>query len=142
MVVVTVLALTGCTRSPARPVGVDYVVPDRLTTFDEIRIGNVVLGRQAAGPLAPLVAARTFSAPVSVADYGLDRPLTSLTYIRHGLAATVVEIGAPNFDGHGYYARRIGDPRVYLVLRDAVVPALEAAGFTPAPLRDGGPQGS
>lgn len=129
-----------CGGSRAAPrTGVDYVVRDPVTTFDEIRAGAAVLSPAAARGLAPLVAARTFSRSPSLADYGLDHPMLLIAYVRAGATVTTVDIGSPNFDGHGYYARRVGDPRVFLVLRDALVPALTAAGIAPVPIADAGP---
>lgn len=136
------LLVVGVACGGSRPVaqsGVDYVVRDPATTFDEIRAGAAVLPPAAARGVAPLVAARTFTGSQAPADYGLDHPLLLITYVRAGATVAVVDIGSANFDGHGYYARRVGDPRVFLVLRDALVPVLTAAGIVPVPIRDTAP---
>ncbi|GAC1516923.1 MAG: hypothetical protein NVS1B12_00050 [Acidimicrobiales bacterium] len=126
----------GATKAPVRP-GVDYVVADPRAAFDRIRAGTIDLSSQAARALAPLLAARTFAAPSDPANFGLDRPQLTLSYLRGGAVVVTVDIGASNFDGHGYYVRRAGDPRVFLVLRDVLVPVFREVGITPAPVPDG-----
>lgn len=126
----------GATKAPVRP-GVDYVVADPRAAFDRIRAGTIDLSAQAARGLAPLVAARTFAAPSDPATFGLDRPQLTLFYLRGGAVVVTIEIGASNFDSHGYYVRRTGDPRVFLVLRDVLVPVFREVGISPAPLPDG-----
>lgn len=126
-------------RGPVPHSGVDYIVRDPIASFDQIRAGATVLSPVAARRVAPLVAARTFPGAQSPADYGLDHPVLLITYVRAGATVATVDIGSANFDGHGYYVRLVGDPRVFLVLRDALVPALTAAGVAPAPIRDAAP---
>jgi len=126
-----------CGGSPHAPQsGVEYIVRDPVASFDQIRAGAAVLSPAAARGVAPLVAARTFTGSQSPADYGLDHPLLVITYVRTGASVATVDIGSANFDGHGYYARLVGDPRVFLVLRDALAPVLTAAGIAPVPIRD------
>lgn len=124
---------------PVAPGGVEYIVRDPAASFDQIRAGAAALSASAARGVAPLVAARTFTGAQSPADYGLEHPLLVIEYVRAGATVATVDIGSANFDGHGYYARLVGDPRVFLVLRDALVPVLTAAGIAPAPLRDTAP---
>lgn len=131
------VACSGSQPAPQR--GVEYIVRDPVASFDQIRAGPAVLPPAAARGVAPLVAARTFTGAQPAADYGLDHPLLVIAYVRAGATVATVDIGSANFDGHGYYARLVGDPRVFLVLRDPLVPVLTAAGIAPVPLRDTGP---
>lgn len=136
------LLVVGVACGGSRPVphgGVEYIVRDPVASFDQIRAGAAVLPPAAARGVAPLVAARTFTGAQPPADYGLDHPLLVIAYLRAGATVATVAIGSANFDGHGYYARLTGDPRVFLVLRDALVPVLTAAGIAPVPLRDAAP---
>lgn len=131
--------IAGCqsqTKSPARS-GLDYVVTERSTAFDRVRAGGTDLSPLAVRSLAPLPAARTFPPSADPVGFGLDHPQMTLSYERAGVVVVAVDIGAANFDGHGYYARRTGDPRIFLVLREALLPAFREAGISAAPVPDG-----
>jgi hypothetical protein len=75
--------------------------PERTTTFvnaiDVIRVVN------------------TIPAPRADAGYGLDPPREVLTCrVKDGSSYTL-SIGSPSFDGSGYYARKGGDSRLYVI---------------------------
>lgn len=136
---VMALGVLGACGAPAHqpsPPGVDLVVVGPVTSFERIEVSTadrtVILSGPDAAAVAPLTSARTFSATGPLSDYGLDHPLAVLRYVRAGSVAASVAIGAPNFDGHGYYAMRAGDPRVALVLTASVAPALRRVGIVPA----------
>lgn len=134
-----VALLAGCrgtVKPPVRP-DIEYVVSDPAAAFDRIRAGTIDLSQPASRSVAPLAAARTFGGPHDAATFGLDHPQLTLSYLRGGAVIVSVDIGAANFDGHGYYARRTGDARVFLVLRDALVPVFREAGISPVPVKDG-----
>jgi hypothetical protein len=112
------------------------VVPDPAQSFDQIQVAGTDLPIDARRRVAPLVAARTFTDPGPLSTYGLDHPVTTLTYRRLGAVVLTVDVGSANFDRHGFYVQRRGSPIVYLVLRDDLVPAMRVAGLNPAPIAD------
>jgi len=84
--------------------------------------------------VAPLLAARTFTAPEPLPDYGLDKPVATVAYVRGGQAVTTLLVGSPDFDAAGFYVREPGGPDVYLVLSDNLRPVLALVGINePAP---------
>jgi hypothetical protein len=53
--------------------------------------------------------------PTDLARYGLDTPELVVTFEVEKGQVQKLELGAPNFSGGSYYARRGNDPKVYLV---------------------------
>ena len=81
------------------------------------------------GEVVPLHTARVFEADEPLPEYGLDRPLARIRFLRRdGGAPVVLTVGAENFDGSAYYVQRQGDDAVYLVLDDQLDPALTLVG--------------
>jgi Domain of unknown function (DUF4340) len=75
--------------------------PDRVTTLvnamDVIKVQN------------------TIAKPEAASTYGLDPAREILTCrLREGSSYTL-SVGSPSFDGSGYYARKGGDNRVYVI---------------------------
>ena len=75
--------------------------PDRVTTFvnaiDVIRLQN------------------TIQDPRGDSTYGLDRPREVLTCRVKDGSSYNLSVGSPSFDGSGYYARKGGDSRVFVI---------------------------
>jgi hypothetical protein len=75
--------------------------PGRVTTFvnaiDVIRLQN------------------TIRDPRPDATYGLDRPREVLTCRVKDGSSYNLSVGSPSFDGSGYYARKGGDSRVFVI---------------------------
>ena len=75
--------------------------PDRVTTFvnaiDVIRLQN------------------TIRDPRPDATYGLDPPREVLTCRVKDGSSYNLSVGSPSFDGSGYYARKGGDSRVFVI---------------------------
>lgn len=68
----------------------------------------------------------TIGRPGGLGQYGLDRPRDVVTCrVKAGTSFTLT-VGNPSFDGSGYYARKEGDSRVY-VISGVQVEALERA---------------
>lgn len=68
----------------------------------------------------------TIGRPGGLGQYGLDRPRDVVTCrVKAGTSFTL-SVGNPSFDGSGYYARKEGDSRVY-VISGVQVEALERA---------------
>ena len=68
----------------------------------------------------------TIDRPGALGQYGLDRPRDVVTCrVKAGTSFTL-SVGNPSFDGSGYYARKEGDSRVY-VISGVQVEALERA---------------
>jgi hypothetical protein len=72
------------------------------------------------GDLFPLRAYRVLKTEESRPDYGLADPEFIVDVDEAGGRNETVEVGAPSFNGEGFYARRRGDPHVYLLTRRAV----------------------
>ena len=77
----------------------------------------------------PLLAARAFSHPQPLVEYGLDQPQGQLRYQPERGAPIEVSIGGPTFDARGVYVARPGDGRVFLVFVDRLRPVLSAMGI-------------
>lgn len=75
--------------------------PDRVTTLvnalDVLRVQN------------------TIGKPGDAAGYGLDRPREVVTCRVKVGSSYNLSVGSPSFDGSGYYARKGGDNRVYVI---------------------------
>lgn len=124
----------GATRDTVPP----NVVPEKASAWASITVAAAD-GRRAEVPDAlfttasPLLTGRLFDSPEPLASYGLDTPAATITYTGPSAAARTVLVGAKNFDGRGYYVRREGDPRVFLVPADQLDPLLALVGQTDAP---------
>jgi hypothetical protein len=80
----------------------------------------------------------TIDRPSGPGQYGLDRPRDVLTCrVKAGTSFTL-SVGNPSFDGSGYYARKEGDSRVY-VISGVQVEALERALTAPPVSRPSNP---
>jgi hypothetical protein len=107
------------------------VVPEPASVWTSITV-TAAGGRSAHVPAAmfakaaPLLTGRVFDSPEPLSSYGLDAPGATIEYRGNGRARTVV-VGRQNFDGHGYYVQRRGDPRVFLVPADQLDPLLALA---------------
>ena len=51
----------------------------------------------------------------SPADYGLDHPTRTVTCRVASGSSFTLTVGKERFDGGGYYARKAGDPNVYVI---------------------------
>jgi len=75
--------------------------PDRVTTLvnalDVLRVQN------------------TIANPGAAATYGLDKPREVVTCRVKAGSSYNLSVGSPSFDGSGYYARKGGDNRVYVI---------------------------
>lgn len=106
------------------------VVPERATAWTAITV-TATGGRSAEVPkerfanASPLLTGRLFDSPEPLSSYGLDRPAATITYTGAGGRTRTVVVGKVNFDGHGYYVQRKGDPRVFLVPADQLEPLLD-----------------
>jgi hypothetical protein len=126
------LALAACgsggTGSNAATTVPPNVVPERASAWTSIVV-TAAGGRRADVPASmfakasPLLTGRLFDSPEALSSYGLDAPGATLEYRGSGRVRTVV-VGRQNFDGHGYYVQRKGDPRVFLVPADQLDPLL------------------
>jgi hypothetical protein len=83
--------------------------------------------------LVPLLIGRDLGSPTSVAQFGLDRPVATMTFDEPGRTPINVAVGAPNFDDTGVYMRRSDDPRVFLVLVAGLRPVVALVGITIPP---------
>jgi hypothetical protein len=72
------------------------------------------------GDLFPLRAYRMLKTEGPRPDFGLADPELTVDVDEVGRRTATVEVGAATFNGEGFYARRRGDPRVYLLTRRAV----------------------
>ena len=82
-----------------------------------------------AGRIAPLLIARDFGPPSSLAEYGLDHPSAAVSFAT-ATGTITISIGQPNFDGTGFYAKRDDRLDVYLVLAGPIRPVLALVGVT------------
>jgi hypothetical protein len=133
MLLVLGLVLAACGgsggTSAARHTLPPNVVPERASAWTAITVRSVRDGSTAEVPpamkpkAAPLLTGRLLSSPESLAAYGLDAPTVTITY-RGPTRTRTVLVGHANFDGHGYYVQRQGDPRVFLVPADQLQPLL------------------
>jgi hypothetical protein len=148
VIALTTLSLVGCsnqstssgstTTPPVTPPatsdqGVAALVAGPPSLYQRIEVSagvqHAVVPANLVTQLAPLLIARDLGPAASLAEFGLDRVTATLTYIPvTATAPTVISIGNPDFDHHGFYATRSGNPRVYLVLSDGVRPALALVG--------------
>jgi hypothetical protein len=75
--------------------------PDRVTTLvnglDVLKVQNTIANPGAAG------------------TYGLDNPREVVTCRVKAGSSYNLSVGSPSFDGSGYYARKGGDHRVYVI---------------------------
>jgi hypothetical protein len=130
------LTLTGCGSggdgSSTATTPPPNVVPERASAWTSITL-TTADGRSAEIPKAmfakasPLLTGRLFDSPEPLSSYGLDSPAATITYTGPGGRTRTVVVGTQNFDGHGYYVQRNGDPRVFLVPADQLAPLLELA---------------
>ncbi|HKN90856.1 MAG TPA: DUF4340 domain-containing protein [Acidimicrobiia bacterium] len=72
------------------------------------------------GNLFPLRAYRMLTGDPTRAEYGLADPELVADVADGAGRSETIEIGAPTFNGEGSYARRVGDPHLYLLTRGAV----------------------
>jgi hypothetical protein len=91
--------------------------------------GTVELTGDLREAAVPLLAARAFSHPQPLVEYGLDQPQGQLRYQPERGAPVEVAIGGPTFDARGIYVSRRGDARVFLVFVDRLRPVLGAIGI-------------
>lgn len=97
---------------------------DRTSTGWHPRPGTaaasaVLLGDR-EGDLLPLRAYRVLDTDEARPDFGLADP-ELIVDVDEGAGRTeTVEVGAATFSGEGFYARRRGEPRIYLLTRRAV----------------------
>lgn len=82
--------------------------------------GSAALLGEREGDLFPLQAYRMLKTEGTRPDYGLANPELIVDIDEGGGRTATVEVGAPNFNGEGFYARRRGDPHLYLLTRRAV----------------------
>jgi hypothetical protein len=75
--------------------------PDRVTTL--------------VNALDVLKVQNTIAKPGDTAGYGLDRPREVVTCRVKTGSSYNLSVGSPSFDGSGYYARKGGDHRVYVI---------------------------
>ena len=71
------------------------------------------------GDLFPLRAYRVLRTEETRPDFGLADPEFTVDVDEAGGRNETIEVGAPTFNGEGVYARRRGDPHVYLLTRRA-----------------------
>src|ERR1700730_7339595 len=57
----------------------------------------------------------TIANPGAAAAYGLDKPREVVTCRVKAGSSYNLSVGSPSFDGSGYYARKGGDNRVYVI---------------------------
>ena len=91
--------------------------------------GTVELTGDLRDAAVPLLAARVFSHPQPLLEYGLDQPQGHLRYQPEHGAAVELAIGGPTFDTRGIYLSRPGDARVFLVFVDRLRSVLAAIGI-------------
>ena len=72
------------------------------------------------GDLFPLRAYRMLRTEEPRPDFGLAEPELVVDVDEVGRRTATVEVGSATFNGEGFYARRRGDPRIYLLTRRAV----------------------
>jgi hypothetical protein len=114
------------------------VVPEPASAWTSITV-TAAGGRNAHVPASmfakasPLLTGRLFDSPEPLSSYGLDSPSATITYTGTGGHTRTVVVGRQNFDGHGYYVQRKGDPRVFLVPADQLDPLLRLVDQTEAP---------
>lgn len=110
------------------------VVPETASAWTSITVTATAGGRSAAVPrsmfakASPLLTGRLLSSPEAPSSYGLDAPVATITYTGRTHTRTVL-VGKQNFDGHGWYVQRKGDPRVFLVPADQLDPLLQLVGL-------------
>jgi hypothetical protein len=76
---------------------------------DQDRVTTVV------NALGVIKVENTIPKPSASSDYGLDPPREVVTCRLEGGSSYNLSVGSPSFDGSGYYARKGGDNRVYVV---------------------------
>jgi ABC-type uncharacterized transport system involved in gliding motility auxiliary subunit len=133
MLLLLAMLVAGCGASSGNPTSATTlppnVVPERATAWTSITVRSNADGREAEVPdhlrskAAPLLTGRLLSSPEPPPSYGLDEPAVTITYTGTGRTRTIL-VGDANFDGHGYYVQRRGDPRVFLVPADQLGPLL------------------
>lgn len=134
-----IVACSSRAASPS-PSGIVRIVDGPATRYERIEVTTATRSAVVVGNLqanaAPLLAARTFAAPQALSEYGLDQPRATLTYVAGGHTVAVVALGGTDFDNHGVYVRRVGDPRVFLVVATTAAPLLALVGVTLPPPTD------
>jgi len=81
---------------------------------------SAALLRAREGDLFPLRAYRMLTGDPTRAEYGLADPELIADVAEGAGWSETIEIGAATFNGEGSYARRVGDPNLYLLTRGAV----------------------
>jgi hypothetical protein len=138
-------ACSGGGGGQAGPVNTGPVNTGVITHLVATTVTRVVATATASGKTAtlspslradvvPLLAARTFVVHQPLAQYGLDHPVADLVFFQGAAVVERMDVGGPDFDAHGFYVQRAGDPAVYLVLTASMRPVLTALGIaTPPP---------
>ena len=142
--VLVLLALAGCSThhdaTPTTTTRPENVVAQGAAAFRSIAVSangrTVTLTHDRAADVAPLLAGRVFDHPDTLATYGLDRPPARLQYTRPDSTVLVLLVGNANFDRHGVYVKRQGEPTVYLTPADQLRPVLALVGIDIAPPSD------
>ncbi|MCU1464020.1 MAG: hypothetical protein JWO37_4095 [Acidimicrobiales bacterium] len=135
-VLVLVPAMACQSGKKAAPAGepVRIVVAGPVGAYREIAIvagaARALIQSDAAGPLAPLLAARTVPAAEPLASYGLDPPQARVEYATTTGDRILVEIGHTDFDHHFVYVVRPPDrATVDLVPTSVLAPLLARVGI-------------
>jgi hypothetical protein len=136
VVVVAMAAVAGCTHTTPtsrRSGGVVTLAAGPVSRYHSVTAsgpgGTVDLTGDLRDAAVPLLAARVFSHPQPLSEYGLDQPQGQLRYQPERGAPVEVAIGGPTFDAQGIYVSRPGDARVFLVFVDRLRPVLAAIGI-------------
>lgn len=82
--------------------------------------GSAALIGERESDLFPLQAYRMLKADSTRPEYGLTEPELTVDVDEGAGRNATVEVGAATFNGEGFYARRRGDPHLYLLTRRAV----------------------
>jgi hypothetical protein len=134
--VVALVALAACTHAKSTSVRTGGVVTLAAGPASRYRAvtasgpgGTVELTGDLRDAAVPLLAARAFSHPQPLVEYGLDQPQGQLRYQPSRGAPIEVAIGGPTFDARGIYVARRGDARVFLVFVDRLRPVLATIGI-------------
>jgi hypothetical protein len=128
------------------------VVAERPTPTDDWRLQQPVQEAADHTELSSLLSAissidplNTIPNPAEPASYGLDAPHAVVTCRVKDGGSYTLSVGKASFDGSGYYARKAGDARVYVISsvpvdqvdRDVSAPPVQAtpsaAGASPSP---------
>jgi hypothetical protein len=133
---------TACSGDDRVPAATTAPVPENVVPEDAADIRRVTLAAgdktveltaQQHDAAAPLLTARILQDPLELSEYGLDRPVATVTYERDAGPALVVRVGSATFDARGVYVMRDGDRRVFMALAEQLRPLLALVGVRVPP---------